>query len=260
MECYLDVKEYGDLLNTNIMFLFRKIPCTFYYPNIWGEGLDQNDHAIVSTPNLIQLTEKYRLFTVDGQTSYCNNNKEAIDFAEKNLTEIKNQINLYKESNLFTRCFYSEMEELNIKYNNACEELDSQKNKIIQQRSYLEFFVEPLVLNKIKNYIINDSRIWYCIIGPNKLIDTNMPRSKIFLGNNNNFYTTVSEQRDKYKSIYPNINKILDSLYLCMVVCKDFQTEYTADDIMMECMKGLEPKKIFKKPIYFNFENIKKSY
>jgi hypothetical protein len=264
MECYLDVKEYAGLLNTNMMFLLQKIPYTFYYPNTWGEGLDQNDHAIVSTPNLLQLTEKYHLFTVDGQSSYCNDNKEAIEKAEKNLEEIQNQINLYKNANMFTRCFYTEMEELKMNYNKANEALNDEKNKIIMQRSYLEFFIEPTLLDKIKHFIMNDCRIWYYIIEPDKITSTNMPRTKICLSYNNNIYNTAFERREKYKSNYPNINVILDSLCLCMIVCKDFHTKYTADDIMIEYMKRVytqtkpkpKPEQKFKKPTYFTFENI----
>ena len=69
-EVYKTVKEYEDLLKTNVDFFKNKLPRTFYYHEPWGEGSDQNDHAIKSTRNLIELNSSYRIFTHNGQSNY----------------------------------------------------------------------------------------------------------------------------------------------------------------------------------------------
>lgn len=69
-QLYKTVKNYEDLLKTNVHFFEGKLPGTFYYLAPWGEGSDQNDHLSKSTRNLIKLNSKYRIFTHNGQSNY----------------------------------------------------------------------------------------------------------------------------------------------------------------------------------------------
>ncbi len=69
---YSQVKTFSDLLETNLQFFRKEVEETYYYCAKWGEGEDQNDHALVATDNLIRLTRDYRVFTTNGQSSYSD--------------------------------------------------------------------------------------------------------------------------------------------------------------------------------------------
>ena len=234
MECYANVQDFTDLLNTNIMFFEGKLPHTYYYLAKWGEGEDQNNHAIVSTNNLIQLTKSYRLFTINGQSSYTNLNEHAIEMAVNKLMEIDHNC-IY---NMFSGCFDNYIIELNLLRSRAYMNLEKEENKVTIQRSFLEFFMEIKTFDSIKNKLYNDERIWFCIVTPDMKIITNMPTRKLGLTNDYTIFTVDSIWRDFERSPYDNINKILDSLYLCHVCCREFSTPYTADNIMIEILQN----------------------
>jgi hypothetical protein len=69
---YSKVNTFSDLLDTNIKFFRGEINETYYYGAPWGKGEDQNNHAIVSTENLIKLTKDHRIFSTNGQSSYSD--------------------------------------------------------------------------------------------------------------------------------------------------------------------------------------------
>jgi hypothetical protein len=242
MQCYNNVQDFTDLLNTNVMFFEGKLLRTYYYYAKWGEGEDQNNHAIVSTNNLIQLTKFNRLFTINGQSSYTNMNVHAIEIAIKKLMEIDDQIKQYNMEhnfmyNMFSGCFDNYIMELNLLRSRAYMNLEKEENKVTIQRSYLEFFMESNTFDSIKNKLYNDIRIWYCIVTPDMKIITNMLTRKIYLTDDYTIFTVDNIWRLVERSPYHNINKILDSLYLCHICCRENSTPYTADDIMIDIMK-----------------------
>lgn len=95
---YKSIKDFSDLLQSNIDFFNGKLNETYYYGSPWGKGEDQNNHAEVSTQNLIELT-KNRIFTTNGQSNYydkttdqrsylvCYMEKDTYNCIHKNLLE-----------------------------------------------------------------------------------------------------------------------------------------------------------------------------
>lgn len=106
-EVYDSVKDYSDLLNTNIMFFKGELEETFYYGSAWGKGEDQNNHAIVATNNLIKLTEKHRIFTVNGQSSYsdyCTKQRSYLSFYMEENTFEKLYTKLFNDKRIWVIC------------------------------------------------------------------------------------------------------------------------------------------------------------
>lgn len=60
---YKKVKDFSDLLKTNIDFFKGKISETYYRTSL-------NNYTEVSTQNFIELTKKYRIFTTNAQSNY----------------------------------------------------------------------------------------------------------------------------------------------------------------------------------------------
>lgn len=201
---YLKVKDFSDLLNTNLKFFKGDLQETYYYCSPWGKGDDQNNHAEVATKNLIELTEKYRIFTIDGQSSYSD--------------------------------------------------------KFIQQRSYLISYMEKETFEKIKEKLLNDNRI--CTIF---FIKKDQPKdSSEFLNFLKNLFTDeyyevsslsnsikrlvlTLDREDPYSvwtrdiaarydgnSHYKNINSIIKESVYCLIVCKEWNKDPTADTILLE--------------------------
>lgn len=235
---YKKVENFTDLLETNIKFFNRDIPCTYYYGATWGDGKDQNNHAIVSTKNLIELTQNHRIFTINGQSSYTNMNEEAVEEATQKIEKIEKDIKNHRSDYfIFAEYFDDVLIKLNKSLDIAFENLKKEHNKITMQRSYLEFFIEESTYDSIIDKLIKDNRIWYCIIKPNYKIVTNIKTRKISLTDEYTIFTVDTEWREYEKSGYPNIDCLLDKLYLCIIVCRDFGTPYTADDILLEIVK-----------------------
>jgi hypothetical protein len=61
---YQNVKNYDDLIRTNLMFLEGLMPMTFYHS---GPIYDTD---LIKTK---EITSKYRFFTMDGQSNFCDN-------------------------------------------------------------------------------------------------------------------------------------------------------------------------------------------
>ena len=194
MDIYEKVKDYSDLLNTNLMFFKGELSETFYYGSKWGEGEDQNDHAIVSTKNLIELTEKYRIFTVNGQSSYSD--------------------------------------------------------KYTKQRSYLTFYMEEYLFEKIYNRLMNDSRIWVIFNGPVSDVsdvseydfkeigsdDSETKRIVLTLDCGEPYSIWNSKYCYRYEDnfSYDKVNNILKKLIYCTIIRKDFSEDPTADSVLLE--------------------------
>ena len=239
MNHYNNVENFSYLLKTNLMFFNGEIDSTYYYGAPWGKGPDQNNHAIVSTNNLIKLTDKYRIFSFDGQSSYTNMNEQAIKQAEENFINIHNDINLYENQhnklyNCFSTCIDPYARELYKLKDIVQDKLEIEYSSRTAQRSYIHFFCEKNTLDIFKNKLDNDSRVWYCIVTPENKIITNMPSKKIRVTDDYTIFTVDSIWREFEISPYKNINIILDKLYLCAIICQDFSTSYTADDILIE--------------------------
>jgi hypothetical protein len=189
------VKNYDNLLNTNLMFFRGEIDQTFYYGAPWGKGDDQNNHAIVSTNNLIKLTEKYRIFTVNGQSNYSDN---------------------------YTK-----------------------------QRSYLFFYIEESMLEKIYNKLVKDERIWLICNRPvcNESsecleigsVDSSTNKIVLTLDNDDHYSVWDREHSYRYEDnfSYETVSKILKSLFYCSIICKNFSEELNADQILLDLLENI---------------------
>jgi hypothetical protein len=240
---YHNVKTFKDLLNTNLMFFKGELSSTYYYLAKWGEGEDQNNHAIVSTNNLIQLTEKYNVFTINGQSSYQNLNEQPIKEALDNIQSIEMGITEYEKNhcclhNIFASFFDSYFMDLISQRTVALHKLEHEENKVTKQRSFVEFFIEKESFDVIKTKMGKDNRIWYCVMIPELKLLTNMPTHKVCLTDDYTIFTVDKMWREYHKSSYQNVDKILDTLYLCIIVCKDFGSPYLADEILLEYMSN----------------------
>jgi hypothetical protein len=199
---YLKVKDFSDLLETNIKFFKGEFEETYYYYSPWGKGEDQNNHAQVATQNLIELTEKYRIFTTNGQSSYSD--------------------------------------------------------KVTDQRSYLVYYMEKETFEKIKEKLLNDDRIWtiffikkedggnFLNIFKNIFSDKyyevsslkNIRIKRIVLtldcGEPYSVWTRDSDARSGDESDYKNIKNIINECVYCLIVCKKWNKDPTADSILLE--------------------------
>jgi hypothetical protein len=241
MDIYTNVKTFNDLLKTNLMFFRGELLETYYYCAKWGDGEDQNNHAIVSTDNLIQLTGKYNIFTVNGQSSYQNLNEEPIKEAVDNLHSIQMDIIEYEKNhnwlhNIFAKFFDDYIMDLISQRTLAFNRLEHEENKVTRQRSFVEFFIEKESFDLIKSKIRKDNRIWYCVMTPELKILTNMPTHKVCLTDDYTIFRVDKMWREYHESSYENIDNILKNLYLCIIVCKDFGSTYLADEILLEYM------------------------
>jgi hypothetical protein len=200
MQEYLKVKDFSDLLKTNLKFFKGELPETYYYGAPWGKGEDQNNHYEVSTQNLIKLTDKYRIFTTNGQSTYSD--------------------------------------------------------EVTNQRSYLISYMEPETFEKINKKLLNDKRIWTVFILKNKEKSFTENIENMFNNNyieisslNNNIKRIILtldcgspysvwrrdiEARDEYESCYENIKNIIKDMVYCLIVCKEWDTEPSADTIFLE--------------------------
>ena len=172
-EIYNSVRDYSDLLETNLMFFKGDIEETFYYGTAWGKGEDQNNHSIVSTNNLIELTEKYRIFTVNGQSSYE-------DYCTK-------------------------------------------------QRSYLCFYMEEDVFQKIYDKLLNDNSIWVVCNGPidSKIeqigsVDPEIDRIILTLDLDEPYTEWNKKHSYRYEDnfSYNKVSNILKKLFYCFIIKK----------------------------------------
>jgi len=196
MDIYLKVSNFSDLLKTNLMFFNGELQETYYYGAPWGKGEDQNDHALVSTKNLVELTEKYRIFTTNGQSSYNDFNTD--------------------------------------------------------QRSYLIFYIENKTYEKISNNLLNDKRIWCAFIfRKNKnicdifsIVSSLNDKKRVVLtkdcGNPYSIWTCNGDAREYDETFYENINEIVKNTIYCIIICKEWNKEPTADSILLEHLHNLE--------------------
>lgn len=209
-EIYSRVNTFSDLLETNLKFFKGELEETYYYGAPWGKGEDQNDHVEVATENLIQLTEKHRIFTTNGQSSYSD--------------------------------------------------------KVTDQRSYLICYMEKGTFERVKYSLLNDNRIWviFFIKKENKTIldylksmfeegddyeyyelsSLEKKKTKIVLtldcGSPYSIWRRSIEERYENESNYENIKNIIKDSVYCLIVCKEWNKEPTADRILLDHLDHLD--------------------
>ncbi len=206
---YINVKDFTDLLETNLMFFKGNIDETFYYCAKWGEGEDQNDHALVSTDILIKLTEKHRIFTVNGQTSYSDKTTDQrsylICYMERD-TFSKVKDNLLKDDRIWT-FFIIKKEDENI--------LDKLYNLIDEYSNYYE--ISSLDKSKTRIVLTLDCKEPYSV-----------------------FRREIEARSEFEMTEFDNINSILKDTVYCLIVRKEFNKGPNADEILLEYLEYLE--------------------
>ena len=71
---YTKVKDFSELLQTNIDFFKGKLKEPYYHWYPLKSTEDQDNHCEILTKNLINLHQIYRIFTTDFQTSFSDKN------------------------------------------------------------------------------------------------------------------------------------------------------------------------------------------
>jgi hypothetical protein len=207
---YNKVKDFTDLLQTNLSFFKGDISETFYYDAKWGEGEDQKDHAIVSTNNLIELTEKHRIFTVNGQSSY-------------------NDVKTDQRSYL---CFYME--------NETFEKI---KNKLMEDNRIWTIFIikkEEISFKYLKEIFFDYYETNYYEISSIK--DKNKTRIVLTMDYKEPYSVwrrDLSCRLENETSIFENINSILKNIIYCIIIRKEFNKGPNTDEILLNHLSNI---------------------
>lgn len=210
---YNRVKDFTDLLESNLKFFKGDLSETFYYYAKWGEGEDQNDHAIVSTNNLIELTEKYRIFTVNGQSCY-NDEK----------TDQRSYLNFYMENETFEKIRYKLLEDDRI-WTIFIIKKEEEEN------SYLKYFK-----------CIREVLFGYYETNYYEISSIDKSKTKIILTMDcKEPYSIWNRELDcrlEYETnIFENINEILKNKVFCLIVRKEYNKGPNVDEILLNYFK-----------------------
>lgn len=203
---YNNVKNFTDLLETNINFFKGDMEETYYYFAKWGEGEDQNDHAIVSTEILIELTEKFRIFTVNGQSSYSDET-----------TDQRSYLQFYMEKETFEKI----------------------KNKLLKDNRIWTIFIikkdEEDIFDKLFKYF--DEYYQYYEISS---IDKETKRIVVTLDCKEPYsiYRREVEARAEHEMTeFATINSILKNLVYCIIINKEFNKGPNVDEILLKYLQ-----------------------
>lgn len=207
---YESVTNFSDLLVTNLKFFNGELKETYYYIAPWGKGENQRNHANTSTNNLIELTEKHRIFTVDGQSSYTDKT-----------TRQRSYLECYIEKDLFDRI----------------------KDELLSDpRIITTFIIRHEYTNPIKSFFAEYSTdLRYTI-------NSSIPKGKSIINltmEDDRPYTNFRIDPIAFEdglprpSQYPHIRNILYDTIFCFIVCRDYSTPYTADKILLEHLRRL---------------------
>ena len=173
LSIYDSVKDYSDLLNTNLLFFKGDLEETFYYCSPWGKGEDQNNHAIVATNNLIELTKKYRIFTVNGQSSYSDQytkQRSYLCFYMEAETFEKIYNKLYNDDRIWIICNGPVLDKKDYDFEEIGS-VDSKKSIVltldcdqpysIWDKKYMYRYEDNFSCNNVTNIL---KKLFYCII------------------------------------------------------------------------------------------------
>jgi len=136
------MNSYGEyLLKTNLKFFRGEIDETYYNESDQISGNKVNDNK-VNTDNLIKLTEKYRIFTTDGKTSYSDKiisqRSYLISYMEQE-TFKKIYQKLLNDTRIWNVFIFKKNEEKNFI---ELSSLDKNKKRIVLRMDYGEPYVE----------------------------------------------------------------------------------------------------------------------
>ncbi len=194
---YKKVKDFTDLLNTNLMYFRGELCETYYYGAPWGKGEDQNNHAEVSSENLLKLTEKHRIFTTNGQSSYTDKT-----------TDQRSYLSFYMEKETFTRVHKKLLEDPRIWTTFILKSDNKFLNLLCSSFKYDE--ISSLSPDKKRIVLTLDCKEPYSV------------------------WTRDTEAREEFESsAFENINTILKETVYCFIVCKLWNTEPNADTILL---------------------------
>ena len=194
---YKKVKDFSDLLQTNLDFFNGKMPETYYYGTSWGKGECQNNDAEVATKNLIELTKKHRIFTTNGQSNYYDKN-----------TDQRSYLVCYMEKQTYNYVYKNLLDDPRI----WAVFILTEDHKILNLCSFVNYSEISSLLPNQKRIILtleckNPYRIW----------------------------TRGLEAREEYETTkFVNINSILKDTVYCIIICKEWNKGPTADSIILE--------------------------
>jgi hypothetical protein len=215
---YLKVKDFSDLLKTNLKFFKGELPETYYYYAPWGKGEDQINYDEAATQNLIKLNDKYRIFTTNCQSCYNN---------YSDYTNYENEI-INRRSYLISYMEQETFEKINKKLlnDNRIWTIFILKKK---EKSFIEH-VENMFYIFNNNYIEVSS------------LDKNKKRIILTLEYGSPYYvwTRDIEAREEFESCYENVKNIIKDMVYCLIVCKKWDTRPSADTILLEHLEHIE--------------------
>lgn len=182
---------YKSLLLYNVDFLTGKTHKTYYYDGDFGE-VDGVTHR-TSKNNLIRLHMELDLYTINGQSNFCDDNIE-------------------------------------------------------EQKSYLDFFIEPKNAEQLYTLLVNDGRVYLTMYNPitDKITTNtiakqryNLTRDRMNSSEEWREYTnTVSETIEEYYEEHlelanARIRSVLYGLCLFSVFVKEYCSPITVEEIIL---------------------------
>lgn len=196
------VKNYDDLLKTNIAFLENRLPKAYYYCDSFGGEGDESH--ISSRDSLINLHYK-KIFTHDGQSNFEETIEDFITYTGEHL----------KNYTTGQRGYLSFL---------APEEIAQNilPHLLLDKRIYISM-IFPDGIRNIDNM-------------PRPIIELTCEyddENGETCGTN--FKRRTWQELEKFDSstLYPNIHKIINKLVFCEIICVDFNADIASEDILL---------------------------
>ena len=200
---YTKVKDFSELLQTNIDFFKGKLKEPYYHWYPWKSTEDQDNHCEILTKNLINLHQIYRIFTTDFQTS----------FSDKNIDQ-RSYLVCYMEKKTFNSIY---------------------KNLLDDTRIYTIFIVKQYQSSINYSNYSNYSEIT-SLSPKQKRVVLTLDRKEPY-----SVWTRGIEARKEYETTtLDNINNILKDTVYCMIICKEWNKNPTAESILIENIENIE--------------------
>lgn len=198
---YENVKRFEDLLKINVEFLKGNIKKTYYYCDSFSGGEDSDSKHMSQVDILINLNQ-HLIYTTDGQSGQSDDSE-------------------------------------------------------CQQRSYLDFLTTEDFAETLLPLLLTNKKLYVCAMYPDSIRNfDNVPKSELV-----NFSSDINNKRDKREMVlpltidngiiytrwkrrrfhdmiadtggeFPRIDEIHRDLVHFCIICKDFNTTFTAAEIL----------------------------
>jgi hypothetical protein len=121
----------------------------------------------------------------------------------------------------------------------------SYHTETVHQRSFLECVMEANTFQRVVRRLMGDERIWVYFSFPNYSVMTSLAKRvnnlalTIDRGEEFTHFWVEPRCRDECGrgTGYKNVDEVFTELILCWIVCKEFDTDPTADTILLEALK-----------------------